>query len=124
MASLADHSVPPSTAVTESQSVPLRAVAVHEQGQVTVVVHGELDLGSASALHREVHALLALPVEAIALDLAGLEFVDSSGIRLLNDLRVAADERRVPFSIGPVSAPVQRMLELTGMTGVLDPPTG
>jgi anti-sigma B factor antagonist len=121
MTSLANGPVPRSTRVSESQTLPLRATAVHEQGQVTVVVQGELDLGSVFALHREVHALLALPVEAIVLDLQGLDFVDSSGMRLLNDLRLAAQERRVAFSIGPVSAAVDRMLELTGMTEVLGP---
>jgi anti-anti-sigma factor len=119
MTSLADGPVPRSTRVSESQTLPLRAMAVHEQGQVTVMVQGELDLGSASALHREVHALLALPVEAIVLDLEGLDFVDSSGMRVLNDLRLGAREHRVAFAIGPVSPAVERMLELTGMTDVL-----
>src|SRR5689334_3725283 len=121
MTSLPDGALRPSTPVSESQTIPLRAVAVHEHGQVTVVVHGELDLGSAPALHREVHQLLGLPVEAIVLDLSGLEFVDSSGMRLLNELRLAATEHRVSFAIGPLSAPVERMLELTGMTSVFFP---
>jgi hypothetical protein len=43
-------------------------------------------------------------------------------MRLLNDLRLAAREHRVAFSIGPVSPAVDRMLELTGMTDVLGPP--
>ena len=60
MASLADHPTPASSRVSESQTVPLRAMAVHEQGRVTVVVNGELDIGSASAHHREVHQLLEL----------------------------------------------------------------
>jgi anti-sigma B factor antagonist len=121
--SLADRPAA-SSRVSESQSVLLRATAVHEQGQVTVLVQGELDLGSAPALHREVHALLALPLEAIALDLDGLEFVDSSGMRLLNDLRVAAEERRVPFSISAVSPAVRRLLDLTGMADLLGVPAG
>jgi anti-anti-sigma factor len=116
MASLRDRPTPASSRVSESQTLPLRATAVHEQGRVTVMVSGELDLGSASAVHREVHALLALPVESIVLDLSGLEFVDSSGIRTLNDLRVAAAERRIPFSIGPMSPAARQLLELTGMT--------
>jgi anti-sigma B factor antagonist len=121
MSSLADRPTPALSRVSESQTVPLRAMAVHEQGQVTVMVNGELDLGSASALHREVHALLALPVESIVLDLSGLAFVDSSGIRTLNDLRIAAAERRIPFSIGPVSPAAQQLLELTGMSELLGP---
>src|SRR5690349_10564075 len=122
MSSLADRPVPASSRVSESQSVPLRAMAVHEQGRVTVMVNGELDLGSASALHREVHSLLSLPVESIVLDLSGLEFVDSSGIRALNDLRVASADRGIPFSIGPVSPAARTLLELTGMTDLFGPP--
>ena len=121
MTSIADPP-PRSSRVSESQTVPLRATAVHEQGRVTVVVSGELDLASTSTLHREVHALLALPIAEIVLDLQGLEFVDSSGIRALNDLRVAAEEHRIPFSIGPQSVAVGRMLELTGMADLLGPP--
>ncbi len=120
MTSLSDRPAPRSTRVSESQVVALRAVAVHEQGQVSVIVRGELDLGSAPTLHREVSSLLALPVEAIMLDLAELEFVDSSGIRTLNDLRLAAGERRIPFCIGPKSEPVRRMLELTGLTELFE----
>lgn len=123
MSSLADRPVRPSSRVSESQTVPLRAMAVHEQGRVTVMVNGELDLGSASALHREVHALLALPVESIVLDLSGLEFVDSSGVRTLNDLRVAAAEHRIPFSVGPISPAVRKLLELTGMTELFASPS-
>jgi anti-sigma B factor antagonist len=122
MTSLADRPFP-SSRVSESQTVPLRATAVHEQGRVTVVVHGELDLGTAPALHREVQALLALPVEAIVIDLEGLDFVDSSGMRALNDLRQAAAERRIPFSVGPRSDAVEQVLELTGMTDLLGPAT-
>jgi len=120
--SLADRPEIPRSRVSESQTIPLRALAIHEQGQVTVVVHGELDLGSSAALHREVHALLALPVEAIVLDLEGLDFVDSSGMRTLVELRQAAAERRIPFSVGPRSDAVHQLLELTGMTELLGPP--
>jgi anti-anti-sigma factor len=122
MTSITDGPLPPATRVTESQSVGLRAIAIHEQGRVTVVVHGELDLGSAATLRREVHALLALPIEAVVLDLAGLEFVDSTGIRLLHDLRSDAREHRIPLTIDPISPPVRQMLDLTGMTGLLRPP--
>jgi anti-sigma B factor antagonist len=122
MTSLAGRPRMPSSRVSESQTVPLRATAVHEQGRVTVVVHGELDLGTAPALYREVQALLALPVEAIVIDLEGLDFVDSSGMRALNDLRESATERRIPFSVGPRSDAVHQVLELTGMTDVFDLP--
>jgi anti-sigma B factor antagonist len=120
MTSLDPGPVPSTTRVTESQSVGLRAIAVHEQGRVAVVVHGELDLGSAPVLRREISALLALPIETIELDLDGLEFVDSGGVRLLADLRRDASEHRIPLSISAASAPVRNVLELTGRTDLLD----
>ena len=65
------------------------------------------------------HRSLALPVEAIVLDLEGLDFVDSSGMRTLVELQQAAAERRIRFSVGPRSEAVHQLLELTGVTDLL-----
>lgn len=86
---------------------------------VRLVAHGELDAASAQelsvALRRE-----SRPGQRLSLDLAGVTFIDSSGLRV-----IAAESRRyqesdTTFTIEAVSEPVRRILEMTGLTGLID----
>src|SRR5919202_839954 len=56
-----------------------------ERGALALVtLEGELDLPATAELEPELDRLAAEPgVEAVALDLRGLEFLDSSGLRLV-----------------------------------------
>ncbi len=65
----------------------LTAHAAHSGGAVVVTVSGELDVASAPSFRRNVLALFALPVEVVTLDLAGLTFMDSSGVNVLTRVR-------------------------------------
>lgn len=50
-----------------------------------------------------------------ALDLAGLEFLDSTGLRMLLRLQMHADTQDALFAIARPSSAAPRLLELTGM---------
>lgn len=58
---------------------------------------GELDLATAPALEAELLRVEATDVAAIVLDLSSLDFIDSTGIRLvvMADARSRADSRRL-----------------------------
>lgn len=77
---------------------------------------GTLDLATAPGLDRQLTELREAGWKLIVVDLGGLRFMDSSGLRLL--LRWDAEARRDGFSLQlvPGPAPVQRVFELTGMT--------
>lgn len=96
----------------------LTANAWHSGGDVVVSVAGELDLSSAPAFQREVLALFALPVGRVTLDLAGLTFMDSSGLNVLNRVRSAAADHGVVLALRCVPDEVRRVFDVTDMTGL------
>jgi anti-sigma B factor antagonist len=93
-----------------------------ERGAVALVtLRGELDLAALPVLGPELERLAGAPgFEAVVLDLRGLDFLDSSGLRLLVEAdRALGDcDRGLVLVRGP--QPVQRMFELTRMADRLD----
>jgi anti-anti-sigma factor len=102
--------------------VPRLDFESRERGQLTVLVlRGELDLSGTPAVEAELERLAAEPgVEAVALDLRELEFLDSSGLRLivLADQRLRDAGRRLALVRGPQS--VQRVFDITRVSERLD----
>jgi anti-sigma B factor antagonist len=86
---------------------------------------GELDLDTA---HRVEDALAALREEGLkdlVLDLRGLTFMDSTGLRLVIRWDTAARQDGFRFAVVPGQEVVQRVFQLTGMDEhltVADPP--
>lgn len=91
-------------------------------GTVAVIAAtGELDLSGAQVLEGELERLQADPALAtVVLDLRGLEFMDSSGLRLvvLADMRAREAGRRFVLVRGPET--VHRVFEITRMSDRLD----
>ena len=85
---------------------------------VRVVAGGELDLAVAPEFKRRLAALLA--DGPVLLDLRELEFMDSSGVRVLDALTGIAEIEGHAFRVGSELQPaVRQVLEMTGMFGVL-----
>jgi len=89
------------------------------EGETHIVeLLGELDIAGAPALEEELLRVEATDTAAIVIDLRRLEFIDSTGIRLLV---MAADrcddDARLTLLRGPV--PVHRVFELTGLAARL-----
>jgi anti-anti-sigma factor len=91
-------------------------------GPVAVIAPtGELDLSGAAVLEEEVDRLLGdAGVATIVLDLRGLDFMDSSGLRLVvvTDMRARAAGRR--FALVRGGDTVHRVFEITRMSDRLD----
>jgi anti-anti-sigma factor len=83
---------------------------------VTVIrVAGELELGQADALLAPLRATAADDAPVV-LDLSGVTFIDSTGLRALLDAH-ARLERLVVAA--PPGSPVETLLSLTGLDDVL-----
>jgi anti-anti-sigma factor len=112
--------IEPSTPPTE-----LRCEVARNGTVAWVRPFGELGLDS---VHRVEAALDGLHEEGcgdIVLDLRGLTFMDSTGLRLVIRWDNAARERGFRFSVVPGEEVVQRVFRLTGMEDYLtlaDPP--
>jgi anti-anti-sigma factor len=112
------------------QREPLQAAQVIEFGALkisserdsdvyAISVSGELDLATAGSLQRELERVEASDAPSIILDLSGLTFMDSTGVRLLLNAhaRSRADSDRLTMLRG--SPAVQRVLQLTGVVDLL-----
>ncbi len=91
-------------------------ISSDREGDVhTICPVGELDLATADELQRELERVEATDVESIVLDLSGLTFMDSTGVRLLitANARSRSDSNRLVLLRGPTV--VQRVLELSGV---------
>jgi anti-sigma B factor antagonist len=86
-----------------------------EPGRVTVHISGELDIVSVDHLNGQMDDLLAQAPAGIALDLTGLEFMDSSGLALL--LRLT--NRFGPCRVRGANPIIRRVIEVTGLAGIL-----
>jgi anti-sigma B factor antagonist len=85
----------------------------HEQDRVVVRLHGELDLASAPLLEREIESAELGDTALVVLDLEDLEFIDSTGLRIVLAAHERARERGQEFAVTRGSQQVQRLLSIT-----------
>jgi anti-sigma B factor antagonist len=96
------------------------SMSIDHHGRVLVVrLEGEVDMGNADRLGRRVvngvldadsHAV------AVALDLSGLTYLDSSGLRMLEEIRHSVTTQGLrSFTIAPETCRAFRLLALTGL---------
>jgi anti-anti-sigma factor len=69
---------------------PFRCDVVDEPGRVRVAPVGELDLFTVEPLVQTIRELRRSGVEHLILDLRGVSFIDSPGVRLAFDLHTEA----------------------------------
>jgi anti-sigma B factor antagonist len=87
----------------------------HESDVCVMELKGNLELGSVEVLDTEVCTAVAGDMRTLLLDLRGLEFVDSSGIRLLLNTDARCRQRDLGFALMRANGQVARVLELTGV---------
>ena len=89
-------------------------------GETEVAPAGELDLASTDELSAAVRALWSEGAARVVVDLAGLQFIDSSGLRCLLTLRESAAGDGHDLSLRPGPRAVQRIFDLTGTQELFD----
>jgi anti-anti-sigma factor len=92
------------------------SVEAHTQGRECVLlVRGELDLAAASSLDAELERALRTESNRIVLDLAGLEFIDSTGLSVLVRAQQRAHDSGRELGLVNLGPQVERLLSLTGL---------
>ena len=106
-----------------SEPISAFRVRVEEHpDSVVLIASGELDIMGAPRL------VEAMPDEGhtrVIVDLSGVGFMDSSGLRALLESRKSAIDGGRPFALARPSAAVSRVLELVDLTRefeVVEPP--
>ena len=97
----------------------LRIETRAEQDKVVLGLHGELDLVGAPLLQNEIESETVVAAALIVLDLEDLQFIDSSGLRVILSANERARERGQAFALTPGSHQVQRLLSIAGVSGHL-----
>jgi anti-anti-sigma factor len=84
-----------------------------ERDLVTLAIHGEIDIASVPALECEIDLAAELAPSEIVLDMGGVSFIDSTGLRLLLRTQAKADGWQLVLRNVPDQA--LRVFELTGV---------
>jgi anti-anti-sigma factor len=99
----------------------LATLELLEQGTlVRARVAGEVDLSNAASLEASILALMPNEAVGMVLDLTGLSYLDSAGIRMLLTLVGRFSWRGQQLAIvAPEGSRVRRVLQLAGARGAL-----
>ena len=103
--------------ISEPTRLDIRVVHDAESATTVITTTGDLDLASADALRQ---ALLEhVELGTVVLDMRGVDFCDSAGLRTLVEAERAARALGFALRLAAISASVDRVLELSGAHAVL-----
>lgn len=95
---------------------------VVDADRIVVKVHGEIDLMTAGTLRDELCDAVKQSPE-VMVDLQGVGFLDSTGVRALFDAYRAANELGHRFYVSGARQWVAKVLDVTGVGKLLAPPS-
>jgi anti-anti-sigma factor len=96
------------------------AIQQHFAGErQTILIAGELDMASAPELEALVSRLAARPGE-IVLDVKGITFMDSTGVRLILRVVELCRENGCRFEMRSLTPQVRRLLDVAGVVDYLE----
>ena len=91
-----------------------------EGGTALGVLHGRLDTAAAEQFSKDMQPLMDNADKVITLDCRGLEFISSSGLRLLLSLRKATIAKGGKVILTGVSHEVEQVLTITGFVSLFE----
>ena len=98
---------------------PFAAGAHWEDGALYLEVRGELDVASREQFNRCVYHALDHRFNRLVLDLGGLTFIDSIGLKSILDLWNRSRSDGFPMTVVPGQRQVQRAFALSGLDGLM-----
>jgi len=91
-------------------------VVVSQQGRSrTISLRGELDIATAPDLEELLTKSRKDDLNAVKVDLRGLDFIDSNGLRVLVESWKACFKDGIAFTLAPGPRQVQRVFDVTGL---------
>jgi anti-sigma B factor antagonist len=93
--------------------------ATLDHGRAVVAVSGELDMCTAPELSRSLAGVLGQHPHDLTLDLAGVGFIDSTGLTLLVRTSKELRAHEGALHLSSPTPPVRRVLEIVGLDGLL-----
>jgi anti-sigma B factor antagonist len=102
--------------IVRAMSAEVTRLDLSDDVDGTLVLVGEIDSHTAPALAER----LSEAPETLVIDLAGVSFIDSSGLRILVEAHQARLDADASLTLRSPSAAVQRLLEISGLSSHLD----
>jgi anti-anti-sigma factor len=106
------------------QSLRVAAFSIdvaREEGTTVISVSGALDLNSVPTLLEGAKAVLGdRTANGLVLDFANVDFLDSTGLGCLVEIRQVAEDAGKPVALRAVPAATARVIELGGLSGIFD----
>ncbi len=114
-----DSAPPPSDPSPSSGAGSRLAIQQHLAGNhQTILIAGELDMASAPELEALVSRLASRPGELV-LDVKGITFMDSSGVRLILRVVELCQETGCRFEVRSLTPQIRRLLDVAGVLNYL-----
>ena len=99
---------------------PLTVEVASQGDEVVLVLVGELDPHTAPILRSSVDDAVSDATTTLVLDVAGLQFIDSSGLRVIISAHKTMDERGGRLVLRAPTDNTRRLLEITGLADHVD----
>jgi anti-anti-sigma factor len=90
-----------------------------EEGRLTVAARGELDVATRDQFNACVDDAIARRFDCLVLDLSGLTFVDSVGLKCILDVWNRSRSEDFQMTVVPGGRQVQRAFALSGMDSLM-----
>ena len=97
-------------------------VLVHpEHASVSIVLSGEIDLENAATVEEQLSTAIPNHLTSVTLDVSGLDFIDSVGLRILFALAARLDVLQIDLRVvAPVGSLARRVLQLSGFEAIVE----
>jgi anti-sigma B factor antagonist len=107
------------SSVSEGTMGRLRVYA-RVQGEChTIFLSGEVDVSSSQLLEEAVVEACSAGAKEVVLDMGGIEFMDSTGLRAILRGKALCEEKDCDYRVTPAQRPVERTLDVTGVRAKL-----
>ncbi len=114
------HPVPDPAPMFWVEAIPTAAPADAPPGSGPMAVHlrvsGDLDVASSASMEAAALAAIETGAPVVVVDLSGVVFVDSYGMRSLIEASRAAERDGIHLMVTGMSGGVDRLLRLTGLS--------
>ncbi len=97
-------------------TAPFHLDCKHDDGSYRLALTGELDLATVPEFERALRTACADGARAVTIDLSGLTFIDSTGLRaILEGHQICSTQGREYWIDRKMQTPVKRLLEIAGV---------
>jgi anti-sigma B factor antagonist len=101
--------------MSEVSSVPFKVESEVRGGEAVLRLAGEFDLAGTQRVEEAAEGLIAAGPERLLLDLSGLRFIDSSGLRVIVVLHQRASQEGWALELVRPGPPVMRVFQISGL---------